>query len=73
MLNDFEVTLRSLAITAPERVAAFPDLPAAAEAALPGYEVSTWYGLFAPKNTPEIVQRMAGEGILASVQSGCCR
>jgi tripartite-type tricarboxylate transporter receptor subunit TctC len=29
---------------------------------LPGYEVSTWYGLFAPKNTPpEIVKRMARE------------
>jgi tripartite-type tricarboxylate transporter receptor subunit TctC len=54
--------LRALAIAAPKRVAAFPDLPTAAEAGLPGYEVSTWYGLFAPKNTPpEIVKRMAKE------------
>ena len=54
--------LRALAVAAPKRVAAFPDLPTAAEAGLPGFEVATWYGLFAPKNTPpEIVERMAKE------------
>jgi tripartite-type tricarboxylate transporter receptor subunit TctC len=54
--------LRALAVAAPKRVAAFPDLPTAAEAGLPGYEVSTWYGLFAPKNTPPaIVQQMISE------------
>src|SRR6201988_971835 len=54
--------LRALAVAAPKRVAAFPDLPTAAEAGLAGYEVSTWYGLFAPKNTPAaIVQQMARE------------
>jgi len=54
--------LRALAVAAPKRVAAFPDLPTAAEAGLPGYEVSTWYGLFAPKGTPpDIVARMTKE------------
>ena len=54
--------LRALAVAAPKRVAAFPELPTAAEAGLPGYEVSTWYGLFAPKNTPpDIVARMTRE------------
>jgi tripartite-type tricarboxylate transporter receptor subunit TctC len=54
--------LRALAIAAPTRVAAFPDVPTAAEAGLPGYEVATWYGVFAPKNTPPaIVQRMTKE------------
>ena len=54
--------LRALAVAAPKRVPAFPDLPTAAEAGLAGYEVSTWYGLFAPKNTPpDIVQRMIKE------------
>jgi tripartite-type tricarboxylate transporter receptor subunit TctC len=54
--------LRALAVAAPKRVAAFPDLPTAAEAGLPGYEVATWYGLFAPKKTPpEIVERMIKE------------
>ena len=54
--------LRALAVAAPKRVPAFPDLPTAAEAGLPGYEVSTWYGLFAPQNTPPaIVDQMAKE------------
>ncbi len=54
--------LRALAIAAPARVAAFPDIPTAAEAGLPGYEVATWYGLFAPKNTPpDVVARMTRE------------
>ena len=54
--------LRALAVAAPKRVPAFPDLPTAAEAGLAGYEVSTWYGLFAPKNTPPaIVDQMVKE------------
>ena len=54
--------LRALAVAAPKRVAAFPDLPTAAEAGLSGFEVSTWYGLFAPKGTPPaIIERMTKE------------
>jgi len=54
--------LRALAVAAPKRVAAFPDLPTAAEAGLADYDVSTWYGLFAPKNTPPaIVERVTKE------------
>jgi len=61
--------LRALAIAAPSRVAAFPDVPTAAEAGLPGYEVATWYGLFAPKGTPQdIVDRMTKE-LQAALQS----
>src|SRR4029077_4646184 len=48
--------LRALAVTSRERLAAFPDLPTVAEAGLPGYESSQWYGLLAPAGTPrEIV------------------
>jgi tripartite-type tricarboxylate transporter receptor subunit TctC len=54
--------LRALAVAAPKRVPAFPELPTAAEAGLPGYEVSTWYGLFAPKGTPpDVIARMTKE------------
>jgi tripartite-type tricarboxylate transporter receptor subunit TctC len=54
--------LRALAVAAPKRVTALPDVPTTAEAGLPGYEVATWYGLFAPKGTPpEIVARMIKE------------
>jgi len=54
--------LRALAIAAPKRVPTFPDVPTAAEAGLPGYEVATWYAVFAPKNTPaDIIERMRKE------------
>ena len=54
--------IRALAVASPKRVAAFPDLPTAAEAGVPGYEVSTFYALWAPKNTPPaIVDRMIKE------------
>ena len=57
-----EGRIRALAVAAPSRVAAFPNLPTAAEAGVPGYEVATWYALWAPKNTPEaIVTRMTKE------------
>lgn len=54
--------LRGLAIAAPTRSDAIPDVPTAKEAGLDGYEVATWYALFAPKNTPApIVERMREE------------
>ncbi|HXF45544.1 MAG TPA: tripartite tricarboxylate transporter substrate binding protein [Burkholderiaceae bacterium] len=58
--------IKALAVAAPKRVAAFPDLPTAAEAGLPGYEVATWYGIWAVKGTPkEIVDRMYDEVVKA--------
>jgi len=54
--------IKALAVAAPSRAPGFPDIPTAAEAGVPGYEVSTWYGMWAPKGTPpEIVERMAAE------------
>ena len=54
--------LRALAVTTARRSAAVPDLPTVAEAGVPGYDISTWYGLWAPKGTPrDIVERLAGE------------
>ena len=54
--------IKPLAVAAPQRVKAFPDLPTAAEAGVQGYDVATWYALFAPKGTPpEIVERMTKE------------
>lgn len=55
-------TLRALAVAAPQRSPAIPDVPTAAEAGLTGFEVSTWYALWAPKNTPpDVVARMTKE------------
>ena len=39
------------------RLDALPDLPTSAEAGVPGYEMTTWFGVFAPKATsPKIIQ-----------------
>jgi len=47
--------MRALAVTTPQRSSAAPDLPTFAEAGLPGYEVSSWTGLFVPTGTPRPV------------------
>ncbi len=44
--------LRALAVTTAKRSSLAPDLPTMAEAGLPGFDISTWYGLFAPAGTP---------------------
>lgn len=44
--------LRALAATSSKRLSIAPDLPTVAEAGYPGFEVSSWTGLFAPVNTP---------------------
>ena len=51
--------LRALAITSAKRSALMSELPTFAEAGLPGYEVTGWYGVMAPAGTPkEIVSRL---------------
>ncbi len=49
--------LKALAAASKTRLAALPDVPTSAEAGLPGYEMTTWFGIFAPKGTgPETVR-----------------
>jgi tripartite-type tricarboxylate transporter receptor subunit TctC len=47
--------LRALAVTGAERSPALPDVPTVAESGFPGYEATTWFGIAAPKGTPEAV------------------
>ncbi|MGE8363160.1 tripartite tricarboxylate transporter substrate binding protein [Cupriavidus sp.] len=58
--------LKAFAVTTATRAAAFPELPTIAEAGkglgLEGFDISTWFGVFAPANTPkEIVDRLNHE------------
>jgi len=54
--------LRALAVTTARRSTALPQLPTVAEAGLPGFDMSTWYGLWAPAGTPrEVVARLGTE------------
>ena len=61
--------LRALAVSGAGRLADFPDLPTVEEAGLPGYQMTTWYGVFAPAGTaPAIVKRLHAE-ITRAMQS----
>jgi tripartite-type tricarboxylate transporter receptor subunit TctC len=54
--------LRALAVTAPNRSPALPEVPTSAQAGLPGYDVVQYYGLTAPAGTPRpIVERLNKE------------
>jgi tripartite-type tricarboxylate transporter receptor subunit TctC len=51
--------VRALAVTGARRSSELPDVPTIAEAALPGYDISTWFGVVAPAETPkDIVARL---------------
>jgi len=63
---------RALAVTTRNRSPLFPDIPTIAESGVPGYEVSSWYALVAPKGTAAaIVERLHTEiaAILASPEA----
>ncbi len=47
--------LKALAATTAARIKALPELPTIAESGLPGYDISSWYGLFAPAGTPRAI------------------
>ena len=51
--------VRALAVTTRERVPVVPDLPTIAEAGVPGFDVSSWFGFFVPVRTPqEIIAKL---------------
>jgi len=45
-------TVRPIAVTTAQRSKLAPDLPTMAEAGMPGFDISTWFGLLAPAGTP---------------------
>ncbi len=51
--------LRALAVTGLKRSPVLPDVPTIAESAIPGYNITSWFGLYAPAGTPpRIVERL---------------
>jgi tripartite-type tricarboxylate transporter receptor subunit TctC len=51
--------VRALAVTAPKRLAAAPDIPTTDEAGLPGYYTSVWQAMWVPRGTPDgVVARL---------------
>jgi tripartite-type tricarboxylate transporter receptor subunit TctC len=58
--------IKGYAVTTKQRVESLKELPPAAEAGLPGFEVSVWHGVYAPKGTPKpVVDRL-----VAALQAG---
>ncbi len=54
--------VRALAVSGPKRLAAAPQIPTVAEAGLPGYDVTGWLGIVAPRGVPApIVARLNAE------------
>ena len=47
--------VRLIAVTSKQRWSVFPDVPTVAESGVPGFDVITWFGLFAPNGTPKAI------------------
>lgn len=61
--------LKALAVTSRERSPLLPSVPTARESGLPGYEVTAWFGIFAPAGTPEPVVNRLNTEITAVLQA----
>jgi tripartite-type tricarboxylate transporter receptor subunit TctC len=59
--------IKVYAVTAKARLAAAPDIPTADEAGLPGFNVSQWTGLWAPKGTPKDIIAKLNEAVVESL------
>jgi len=54
--------VRAIAVTGPQRYAELPSVPTISESGVPGYNVTGWYGFYAPAGTPaDVVRRLQSE------------
>ena len=60
--------LRPLAAGARQRLRGLPEVPTSAEAGVPGWEMSAWFGLFAPRGTPPEIVRLLNEKLQAVLE-----
>ena len=57
-----EGKIKAYAVTGSSRAGTLPNVPTVSESILPGYELTAWFGMFAPAGTPpEIVEKIASE------------
>ncbi len=61
--------VRVLAVTSLKRAKSLPNIPTVSEAALPGYEFTTWHGIVAPKGTPREVVTLINEKLRAILRA----
>lgn len=62
-------TLRALAVTSAKRSTQMPDVPTFAELGLPAFDVSAWFGIFAPAGVPSDVVEKLNASIRAAIRS----
>jgi tripartite-type tricarboxylate transporter receptor subunit TctC len=60
--------IRGLAAATAQRLPQAPDIPTAAEAGLPGFEVSIWHGMYAPRGTPRPVIERLNQALRVAIQ-----
>ena len=65
--------LKALAAAAKTRLAALPQVPTSAEAGLPGWEMTTWFGIFAPKGTSPGIVRLVNSKMQAVIDDSKAR
>jgi tripartite-type tricarboxylate transporter receptor subunit TctC len=66
--------LKAIAVTGKDRFPVVPDVPPAIESGvLPGYDVTTWYGVFAPRGTPPEVVAKLNKALNDSIQEPAVR
>jgi tripartite-type tricarboxylate transporter receptor subunit TctC len=61
--------LKALAVTTPQRAPSLPDVPTMAESGLAGFDVSTWFGVFAPAGTPPAIVSRLNEVMTAALRT----
>jgi tripartite-type tricarboxylate transporter receptor subunit TctC len=59
--------LRALGIATPKRNQVAPDIPTVSEAGVPGFEVTSWYGVLTPSGTPREIVAQLSRGIAKSL------
>jgi tripartite-type tricarboxylate transporter receptor subunit TctC len=60
--------LVALGVTSPRRSPSMPDLPTLQESGVAGYEFDSWYGLLAPRDTPEAVVARVHRAVVEALQ-----
>ena len=60
--------IRALAVTSAKRTEIVPELPTISESGVPGYEVSSWYGLLAPAGTPAAIVSRLQQGVAKALR-----
>ena len=66
-------TLRALGVTSAKRSASLPDVPSIAEAGLPGFDVSPWFGVLAPARTPPGIVAQLNAELVKALQTPSVR